>query len=127
MKVTTEEIRLKWVSILVLLEAVFQHGMDDFVSRHSVIGFNPCFAGSCFSTFTAAVGIVSIFLVSILVLLEAVFQPDRAGRTQENDRLVSILVLLEAVFQPKKIQLHNNPHERYVSILVLLEAVFQQQ
>ncbi|AKB75344.1 hypothetical protein MSLAZ_2083 [Methanosarcina lacustris Z-7289] len=111
------------VSILVLLEAVFQPKKSRKLKEEMATSFNPCFAGSCFST-------LKIFVfqmrktVSILVLLEAVFQQSDGIVVICGD-FVSILVLLEAVFQ-----LFNEDTEKnwgyIVSILVLLEAVFQR-
>ncbi|WP_449405423.1 hypothetical protein [Methanosarcina lacustris] len=113
--------------------------------------FNPCFAGSCFST--SSVKEYRIILtreVSILVLLEAVFQPRKTKQVQSEGAQfqslfcwklffnikgvlqmlkrvgVSILVLLEAVFQPYTTS-QAQVARGIVSILVLLEAVFQQE
>ena len=60
--------------------------------------FNPCFAGSCFSTHLRMFRMRSKH-VSILVLLEAVFQRLLTSLLIDIYK-VSILVLLEAVFQP---------------------------
>ncbi|AKB21961.1 hypothetical protein MSWH1_1690 [Methanosarcina sp. WH1] len=98
------------VSILVLLEAVFQLGVYLWTAKNEQ-GFNPCFAGSCFSTTMAALMFVFFIMVSILVLLEAVFQLPLENRENHHNTAVSILVLLEAVFQ----QGFKTPYYAFIS------------